>query len=77
MPRIAVCTNYADREKPQFSGENEHLDFCRGCYPCYAAWLPSLGTPMEAVDRGCGHPPYEGESYTCYYCGRTLAERDN
>jgi hypothetical protein len=37
MPRIAVCLNYADIDKPHFSGENEYLDYCNGCY---AAPLP-------------------------------------
>jgi len=79
MPRIAVCTNYEDRDTPRFSGENEHYDFCKACYPHVddEQLAEADGVPVEAVSEDCEHPPYEYEDYECHHCGRTLTARDN
>lgn len=31
MPRVSICLNLEDKDKPNFSGENEHYDFCKEC----------------------------------------------
>lgn len=79
MPRIAVCLNIADRDKPHFSGENEHLDYCRHCYAGVDRQevAEEYGLPLRAVDEGCDHPPYDGEDYTCEQCGKLLTGRDD
>ena len=79
MPRIAVCTNYADRNDSNFSGENEHYDFCKTCYK--NAEIASLANdnnaPIEAVDRDVEHPDYETWEYECFCCHRILISADN
>jgi hypothetical protein len=79
MPRIAVCTNYADRDKPHFSGENEHYDFCRVCYPRADAeeLAERHGVPEEAVDFDVEHPSYDEWDYECCECNDTLTVGDN
>lgn len=79
MPRIAVCLNIADSEKPHFSGENLHLDYCRECYRLVDAGdlAASHGLPDEAVDCEVEHPGYETWDYTCESCGAELGMEDN
>jgi hypothetical protein len=79
MPRIAVCTNYADRDDPHFSGENEHYDFCCVCYRMAddEDLAEENSVPAEAVDRDVEHPSYDEWDYTCHMCGDTLTVRDN
>ena len=78
MPRIAVCLNIADRDKPHFSGENEHLDYCRYCFRNVddQEVAEDYGLPLRAVDLGCDHPPYDCDDYTCEGCGKSLTEED-
>lgn len=82
MPRIAVCLNYADRDSPRFSGENEYLDYCTKCYASQdvAKIAQKYGVPVEAVDKiGDEHFDYAeyGENYTCERCRKRLTEEDN
>jgi len=79
MPRIAVCTNYADRDTPHFSGENEHHDFCHACYQCVdeADLAEEIGLPAEAAERDVEHPCYDEWDYTCHACGDTLTAKDD
>ena len=78
MPRIAVCTNYAHCDEPDFSGENEHYDFCLSCYPNadVAELAEKNGVTEAAVDLDVEHPEYESWDYECCECGRTLDRRD-
>lgn len=80
MPRIAVCLNIADADKPHFSGENDYLDYCRHCYAeaDEQEIADEYSLPVDAVDKiGDEHPPYDGEDYTCEQCGKLLTGRDD
>jgi hypothetical protein len=80
MPRIAVCLNIADHDKPRFSGENDYLDYCRQCYAeaDEQAIADAYGLPLEAVDKiGDEHPQYAGEDYKCQQCWKLLTARDD
>jgi hypothetical protein len=80
MPRIAVCLNIADIDKPRFSGENDYLDYCRRCYAeaNEQEIADAYGLPLDAVDKIADeHPQYTGEGYTCLKCYKTLTARDD
>jgi hypothetical protein len=80
MPRIAVCLNHEDIDKPNFSGENDYLDYCAQCYADIdeADIAEDYKVSVFAVDRiDDEHPPYEGEDYSCTECGKTLTGRDD
>ena len=80
MPRISVCHNIADIDQPEFSGDNEYLDYCRCCYA--AATQSSVAAryslPADAVDK-CGndHPDYNEDDCKCDGCGKLLHGIDN
>jgi hypothetical protein len=81
MPRIAVCLNYADRDKPRFSGENDYLDYCAKCYKkmTEAAVAKAYELPVDAVDKiDDEHPSYtEDDRYECTLCYKKLGMEDN
>ena len=73
MPRISYCTNYEDRDKPGFSGENENLDFCRRCWRHRFERVPQKLIGTGAIDDDADRPEYEGDHF-CDRCGKQLAE---
>lgn len=68
MPRLSV--HHSSRD----GGWNEHMDYCRRCYPSHRAAVVTHGPD---VDMDNEHPPYQSDEYFCEACLEPLTERDN
>ena len=68
MPRLSIHHGSAG------GGWNEHIDYCRRCYP---RGQRAAETQWGAtVDMDNEHPSYTLDEYSCESCGRTLTEDD-
>lgn len=93
MPRISVCINLEDKDKPGFSAENDNLDYCkkcidfvkvsdlRGLQPLLQDAYKDLTDEQlqQAIDENsdCDHPCYSECDYTCTSCRKPLTREDN
>lgn len=88
MPRLPICTNRDEKDKPNFSGENDNLDICAKCWRGLDAEDVIGATEHsradveaafadEDLETGCDHPDYADEDYHCELCGKHLTEKDN
>jgi hypothetical protein len=79
MPRVSICTNLADEQRPGWSAENTNEDYCFFCFDDLTAenFMAHYGVSEDAVEMYADHPQYAGEDYTCECCGCRLTQEDD